>query len=85
VPPSILLIPLYAQIRTLGLADGLGRAHRRLPVVHGAVRHVAPDGLLRPDPEGSLHLHHGRLPVLRVYTYLQRYRVEGLTAGSVKG
>jgi ABC-type glycerol-3-phosphate transport system permease component len=25
------------------------------------------------------------LPVIVVYTYLQRYTVEGLTAGSVKG
>jgi ABC-type maltose transport system permease subunit len=25
------------------------------------------------------------LPVIVVYTYLQRYMVEGLTAGSVKG
>src|SRR5205807_1986978 len=68
VPPSILFIPLYAQIRTLpvGLSTFItGDVYGWGYLMAGAVLTT--------------------LPVIAVYTYLQRYMVEGLTAGSVKG
>ena len=53
VPPSILFIPLYAQIRNLGPGRQPRRPDRGLPVLHGAVRDLAADGLLRVDPGGA--------------------------------
>ena len=53
VPPSILFIPLYAQIRTLGPADSLAGLIAAYPVLHGAVRDLAAHGLLRVDPRGA--------------------------------
>jgi multiple sugar transport system permease protein len=161
VPPSILFIPLYAQIRTLGLADSLGGLiavypsftvpfvtwllmgyFESIPVeleeaamIDGATRFGAfrrvilplaapgvlaaalyaftqawneflyalvfvsdvkqrtlPVGLstfITGDVYGWGYLMAGAvlttLPVIAVYIYLQRYMVEGLTAGSVKG
>jgi len=161
VPPSILFIPLYAQIRTLGLADsltGLVAAYpsftvpfvtwllmgyfESIPVeleeaamIDGATRFgafrrvilplAAPGVLaaalfaftqawneflyalvfitnvkLRTLPVGLSTFITGdvygwgflmagavltTLPVIAAYTYLQKYMVEGLTAGSVKG
>ena len=161
VPPSILFIPLYAQIRTFGLADSLGGLIAAYPsftvpfvtwllmgyfgsipeeleeaaMIDGATRFGAfrriilplaapgvlaaglfaftqawneflyalvfisdvkqrtlPVGLstfITGDVYGWGYLMAGAvlttLPVIAVYTYLQRYMVEGLTAGSVKG
>ncbi len=161
VPPSILFIPLYAQIRNLGLADsltGLIAAYpsftvpfvtwllmgyfESIPVeleesamIDGATRFgafrrvilplAAPGVLaaslfaftqawneflyalvfitnvkLRTLPVGLSTFITGdvygwgflmagavltTLPVIAAYTYLQKYMVEGLTAGSVKG
>ena len=161
VPPSILFIPLYAQIRTMGLADSLAGLIAAYPsftvpfvtwllmgyfgsipeeleeaaMIDGATRFgafrriilplAAPgvlaaglyaftqawneflyalvfitDGKLRTLPVGLASFITGdvygwgylmagavltTLPVIAVYTYLQRYMVEGLTAGSVKG
>jgi multiple sugar transport system permease protein len=161
VPPSILFIPLYAQMRTLGLADsraGLIAAYpsftvpfvtwllmgyfESIPVeleeaamIDGATRFGAfrrvilplaapgvlaaslyaftqswneflyalvfitdvklrtlPVGLssfITGDVYGWGYLMAGAvlttLPVIAAYIYLQRYMVEGLTAGSVKG
>jgi len=161
VPPSILFIPLYAQIRTMGLADSLAGLIAAYPsftvpfvtwllmgyfgsipeeleeaaMIDGATRFCAfrriilplaapgvlaaslfaftqawneflyalvfisdvkqrtlPVGLstfITGDVYGWGYLMAGAvlttLPVILVYTYLQRYMVEGLTAGSVKG
>ena len=161
VPPSILFIPLYAQIRTMGLADSLAGLVAAYPsftvpfvtwllmgyfgsipeeleeaaMIDGATRFGAfrriilplaapgvlaaglfaftqawneflyalvfisdvkqrtlPVGLstfITGDVYGWGYLMAGAvlttLPVIVVYTYLQRYMVEGLTAGSVKG
>ena len=161
VPPSILFIPLYAQIRTMGLADSLAGLIAAYPsftvpfvtwllmgyfgsipeeleeaaMIDGATRFGAfrriilplaapgvlaaglfaftqawneflyalvfisdvkqrtlPVGLstfITGDVYGWGYLMAGAvlttLPVIGVYTYLQRYMVEGLTAGSVKG
>jgi multiple sugar transport system permease protein len=161
VPPSILFIPLYAQIRTMGLADSLAGLIAAYPsftvpfvtwllmgyfgsipeeleeaaMIDGATRFGAfrriilplaapgvlaaglfaftqawneflyalvfisdvkqrtlPVGLstfITGDVYGWGYLMAGAvlttLPVILVYTYLQRYMVEGLTAGSVKG
>jgi multiple sugar transport system permease protein len=161
VPPSILFIPLYAQIRTMGLADSLAGLIAAYPsftvpfvtwllmgyfgsipeeleeaaMIDGATRFGAfrriilplaapgvlaaslfaftqawneflyalvfisdvkqrtlPVGLstfITGDVYGWGYLMAGAvlttLPVIIVYTYLQRYMVEGLTAGSVKG
>ncbi len=161
VPPSILFIPLYAQIRTMGLADSLAGLVAAYPsftvpfvtwllmgyfgsipeeleeaaMIDGATRFGAfrriilplaapgvlaaglfaftqawneflyalvfisdvkqrtlPVGLstfITGDVYGWGYLMAGAvlttLPVILVYTYLQRYMVEGLTAGSVKG
>jgi multiple sugar transport system permease protein len=161
VPPSILFIPLYAQIRMLGLADSLGGLIAAYPsftvpfvtwllmgyfesipveleeaaMIDGATRFgafrrvilpLAAPGLLAAalyaftqawneflyalvfisdvkqrtlpvglstfitgDVYGWGYLMAGAvlttLPVIVVYIYLQRYMVEGLTAGSVKG
>ncbi|HET7876358.1 MAG TPA: carbohydrate ABC transporter permease, partial [Methylomirabilota bacterium] len=161
VPPSILFIPLYAQIRTLGLADSLGGLIAAYPsftipfvtwllmgyfesipeeleeaaMIDGATRFGAfrrvilplaapgvlaaalyaftqswneflyalvfitdvrlrtlPVGLssfITGDVYGWGYLMAGAvlttLPVIAAYTYLQKYMVEGLTAGSVKG
>jgi len=161
VPPSILFIPLYAQIRTIGLADSLAGLIAAYPsftvpfvtwllmgyfgsipeeleeaaMIDGATRFGAfrriilplaapgvlaaglfaftqawneflyalvfisdvkqrtlPVGLstfITGDVYGWGYLMAGAvlttLPVILVYTYLQRYMVEGLTAGSVKG
>jgi multiple sugar transport system permease protein len=161
VPPSILFIPLYAQIRTMGLADSLAGLIAAYPsftvpfvtwllmgyfgsipeeleeaaMIDGATRFGAfrriilplaapgvlaaslfaftqawneflyalvfisdvkqrtlPVGLstfITGDVYGWGYLMAGAvlttLPVIVVYTYLQRYMVEGLTAGSVKG
>ena len=161
VPPSILFIPLYAQIRTMGLADSLAGLVAAYPsftvpfvtwllmgyfgsipeeleeaaMIDGATRFGAfrriilplaapgvlaaglfaftqawneflyalvfisdvkqrtlPVGLstfITGDVYGWGYLMAGAvlttLPVIAVYTYLQRYMVEGLTAGSVKG
>ena len=161
VPPSILFIPLYAQIRTMGLADSLAGLVAAYPsftvpfvtwllmgyfgsipeeleeaaMIDGATRFGAfrriilplaapgvlaaglfaftqawneflyalvfisdvkqrtlPVGLstfITGDVYGWGYLMAGAvlttLPVIGVYTYLQRYMVEGLTAGSVKG
>jgi len=161
VPPSILFIPLYAQIRNLGLADSLTGLIVAYPsftvpfvtwllmgyfesiseeleeaaMIDGATRFgafrrvilplAAPGVLaaalfaftqawneflyalvfitnvrLRTLPVGLSSFITGdvygwgflmagavltTLPVIAVYTYLQKYMVEGLTAGSVKG
>ena len=161
VPPSILFIPLYAQIRTMGLADSLAGLIAAYPsftvpfvtwllmgyfgsipeeleeaaMIDGATRFGAfrriilplaapgvlaaglfaftqawneflyalvfisdvkqrtlPVGLstfITGDVYGWGYLMAGAvlttLPVIAVYTYLQRYMVDGLTAGSVKG
>ena len=161
VPPSILFIPLYAQIRTLGLADSLGGLIAAYPsftipfvtwllmgyfesipveleeaaMIDGATRFGAfrrvilplaspgvlaaglyaftqawneflyalvfitdvklrtlPVGLstfITGDVYGWGYLMAGAvlttLPVIAAYIYLQKYMVEGLTAGSVKG
>ena len=161
VPPSILFIPLYAQMRNLGLANslaGLIAAYPSFPVpfvtwllmgyfesipeeleeaamIDGATRFGAfyrivlplsapgvlaaglyaftqawneflyalvfiTDGRLRTLPVGLSTFITGdvygwgylmagavltTLPVIVVYIYLQKYMVEGLTAGSVKG
>jgi len=161
VPPSILFIPLYAQIRTMGLADSLAGLVAAYPsftvpfvtwllmgyfgsipeeleeaaMIDGATRFGAFRRIIMPlaapgvlaaglfaftqawneflyalvfisdvkqrtlpvglstfitgDVYGWGYLMAGAvlttLPVIAVYTYLQRYMVEGLTAGSVKG
>src|SRR5215467_549598 len=161
VPPAILFIPLYAQIRTLGLADSLGGLIAAYPsftipfvtwllmgyfesipveleeaaMIDGATRFGAfrrvilplaapgvlaaslyaftqawneflyalvfitdvrlrtlPVGLstfITGDVYGWGYLMAGAvlttLPVIAAYIYLQKYMVEGLTAGSVKG
>jgi multiple sugar transport system permease protein len=161
VPPSILFIPLYAEMRTLGLADSLAGLIAAYPsftvpfvtwllmgyfesipeeleeaaMIDGAtrlgafVRVVLPlaapgvlaaalfaftqawneflyalvfitDVKLRTLPVGLSTFITGdvygwgylmagavltTLPVIAAYAYLQRYMVEGLTAGSVKG
>jgi len=161
VPPSILFIPLYAQIRTFGLADSLAGLIAAYPsftvpfvtwllmgyfesipeeleeaaMIDGATRFgafrriilpLATPGVLaaalfaftqawneflyalvfitnvklRTLPVGlSTFITDGvygrgflvagavltTLPVIAAYTYLQKYMVEGLTAGSVKG
>lgn len=161
VPPSILFIPLYAQIRNLGLADSLAGLIAAYPsftvpfvtwllmgyfesipeeleeaaMIDGATRFgafarvvlplAAPGVLaaglyaftqawneflyalvfitnvkLRTLPVGLSSFITGdvygwgflmagavltTLPVIAVYVYLQKYMVEGLTAGSVKG
>jgi multiple sugar transport system permease protein len=161
VPPSILFIPLYAQMRNLGLADSLAGLIAAYPsftvpfvtwllmgyfesipleleeaaMIDGATRFGAfrrvilplaapgvlaaslyaftqawneflyalvfitnvklrtlPVGLssfITGDVYGWGYLMAGAvlttLPVIVVYIYLQRYMVEGLTAGSVKG
>jgi len=161
VPPSILFIPLYAQMRNLGLADSLAGLIAAYPsftvpfvtwllmgyfesipieleeaaMIDGATRFGAfrrvilplaapgvlaaglyaftqawneflyalvfitdvklrtlPVGLstfITGDVYGWGYLMAGAvlttLPVIAAYTYLQRYMVEGLTAGSVKG
>ena len=161
VPPSILFIPLYAQIRTLGLADSLAGLIVAYPsftvpfvtwllmgyfesipeeleeaaMIDGATRFGAfwrvvlplsapgvmaaglyaftqswneflyalvfitdvklrtlPVGLstfITGDVYGWGYLMAGAvlttLPVIAAYIYLQKYMVEGLTAGSVKG
>ena len=161
VPPSILFIPLYAQIRTFGLSDSLAGLVATYPsftvpfvtwllmgyfesipieleeaaMIDGATRFGAfrrvilplaapgvlaaalyaftqawneflyalvfitnvklrtlPVGLssfITGDVYGWGYLMAGAvlttLPVIAVYIYLQKYMVEGLTAGSVKG
>ncbi len=161
VPPSILFIPLYAQIRTMGLADSLAGLIAAYPsftvpfvtwllmgyfesipveleeaaMIDGATRFGAfwrivlplaapgvlaaslyaftqawneflyalvfitdvklrtlPVGLstfITGDVYGWGYLMAGAvlttLPVIAAYIYLQRYMVEGLTAGGVKG
>jgi len=161
VPPSILFIPLYAQIKTLGLANSLSGLIVSYPsftvpfvtwllmgyfesipeeleesaMIDGATRFgafyrivlplAAPgvlaaslyaftqawneflyalvfitDGRLRTLPVGLASFITGdvygwgylmsgavltTLPVIAAYIYLQKYMVEGLTAGSVKG
>ena len=161
VPPSILFIPLYAQIRTFGLSDSLAGLVATYPsftvpfvtwllmgyfesipieleeaaMIDGATRFgafrriilplAAPGVLaaalyaftqawneflyalvfitnvkLRTLPVGLSTFITGdvygwgflmagavltTLPVIAAYTYLQKYMVEGLTAGSVKG
>jgi multiple sugar transport system permease protein len=161
VPPSILFIPLYAQMRSLGLANSLAGLIAAYPsftvpfvtwllmgyfesipeeleeaaMIDGATRFgafsrvvlplAAPgvlaaalyaftqawneflyalvfitDGRLRTLPVGLASFITGdvygwgylmagavltTLPVIAAYIYLQKYMVEGLTAGSVKG
>ncbi len=144
VPPSILFIPLYAQIRTMGMADSLAGLIAAYPsftvpfvtwllmgyfgsIPEGRIilplaapgvlaaglfaftqawneflyalvfisdvkQRTLPVGLstfITGDVYGWGYLMAGAvlttLPVILVYTYLQRYMVEGLTAGSVKG
>jgi multiple sugar transport system permease protein len=161
VPPSILFIPLYAQMRNLGLANSLGGLIAAYPsftvpfvtwllmgyfesipeeleeaaMIDGATRFgafsrivlplAAPgvlaaalyaftqawneflyalvfitDGRLRTLPVGLASFITGdvygwgylmagavltTLPVIAAYIYLQKYMVEGLTAGGVKG
>jgi multiple sugar transport system permease protein len=161
VPPSILFIPLYAQIRNLGLADSLTGLIAAYPsftvpfvtwllmgyfesipeeleeaaMIDGATRFgafwrvvlplaapgllaaglyaftqawneflyalvfitnvklrtlpVGLSGFITGDVYGWGYLMAGAvlttLPVIAAYIYLQRYMVEGLTAGSVKG
>ena len=161
VPPSILFIPLYAQMRNLGLANSLAGLIAAYPsftvpfvtwllmgyfesipeeleeaaMIDGATRFGAfyrivlplsapgvlaaglyaftqawneflyalvfiTDGKLRTLPVGLASFITGdvygwgylmagavltTLPVIAAYVYLQKYMVEGLTAGSVKG
>jgi multiple sugar transport system permease protein len=161
VPPSILFIPLYAQIKNMGLANSLAGLIAAYPsftvpfvtwllmgyfesipeeleeaaMIDGATRFgafrrvvlplAAPgvlaaalyaftqawneflyalvfitDGRLRTLPVGLASFITGdvygwgflmsgavltTLPVIAAYTYLQKYMVEGLTAGGVKG
>jgi multiple sugar transport system permease protein len=161
VPPSILFIPLYAQMRNLGLANSLGGLIAAYPsftvpfvtwllmgyfesipeeleeaaMIDGATRFGAfyrvvlplsapgvlaaglyaftqawneflyalvfiTDGKLRTLPVGLASFITGdvygwgylmagavltTLPVIAAYIYLQKYMVDGLTAGSVKG
>ena len=161
VPPSILFIPLYAQMRNLGLANSLAGLIAAYPsftvpfvtwllmgyfesipeeleeaaMIDGATRFGAfwrvvlplsapgvlaaglyaftqawneflyalvfiTDGRLRTLPVGLASFITGdvygwgylmagavltTLPVIAAYIYLQKYMVEGLTAGSVKG
>ncbi len=161
VPPSILFIPLYAQIRTLGLSDSLAGLIAAYPsftvpfvtwllmgyfesipveleesaMIDGATRFgafrriilplaapgvlaaalyaftqawneflyalvfitdvkqrtlpVGLSGFITGDVYGWGYLMAGAVlttvPVIVVYIYLQKYMVEGLTAGSVKG
>ena len=161
VPPSILFIPLYAQMRSLGLANSLGGLIAAYPsftvpfvtwllmgyfesipeeleeaaMIDGATRFGAfyrvvlplsapgvlaaglyaftqawneflyalvfiTDGKLRTLPVGLASFITGdvygwgylmagavltTLPVIAAYIYLQKYMVDGLTAGSVKG
>jgi multiple sugar transport system permease protein len=161
VPPAILFIPLYAQIRTLGLSDSLAGLIATYPsftvpfvtwllmgyfesipveleeaaMIDGATRFrafrviilplaapgllaaglyaftqawneflyalvfitdvkqrtlpVGLSGFITGDVYGWGYLMAGAvlttLPVILVYIYLQKYMVEGLTAGSVKG
>jgi multiple sugar transport system permease protein len=161
VPPSILFIPLYAQMRNLGLANSLSGLIAAYPsftvpfvtwllmgyfesipeeleesaMIDGATRFGAfwrivlplsmpgvlaaglyaftqawneflyalvfiTDGKLRTLPVGLASFITGdvygwgylmsgavltTLPVIAAYIYLQKYMVEGLTAGSVKG
>jgi multiple sugar transport system permease protein len=161
VPPSILFIPLYAQMRSLGLANSLAGLIAAYPsftvpfvtwllmgyfesipeeleeaaMIDGATRFGAfarivlplsapgvlaaalyaftqawneflyalvfiTDGRLRTLPVGLASFITGdvygwgylmsgavltTLPVIAAYIYLQKYMVEGLTAGSVKG
>ncbi len=161
VPPAILFIPLYAQIRTLGLSDSLAGLIATYPsftvpfvtwllmgyfesipveleeaaMIDGATRFrafrviilplaapgllaaglyaftqawneflyalvfitdvkqrtlpVGISGFITGDVYGWGYLMAGAvlttLPVIIVYIYLQKYMVEGLTAGSVKG
>ena len=161
VPPSILFIPLYAQMRNLGLANSLAGLIAAYPsftvpfvtwllmgyfesipeeleeaaMIDGATRFRAfyrvvlplsapgvlaaglyaftqawneflyalvfiTDGRLRTLPVGLASFITGdvygwgylmsgavltTLPVIAAYIYLQKYMVEGLTAGSVKG
>jgi multiple sugar transport system permease protein len=161
VPPSILFIPLYAQMRNLGLANSLGGLIAAYPsftvpfvtwllmgyfesipeeleeaaMIDGATRFGAfyrvvlplsapgvlaaalyaftqawneflyalvfiTDGRLRTLPVGLASFITGdvygwgylmsgavltTLPVIAAYIYLQKYMVEGLTAGGVKG
>jgi multiple sugar transport system permease protein len=161
VPPSILFIPLYAQMRSLGLANSLAGLITAYPsftvpfvtwllmgyfesipeeleesaMIDGATRFGAfwrvvlplsapgvlaaalyaftqawneflyalvfiTDGRLRTLPVGLASFITGdvygwgylmsgavltTLPVILAYVYLQRYMVEGLTAGGVKG
>ena len=161
VPPSILFIPLYAQMRSLGLANSLSGLIAAYPsftvpfvtwllmgyfesipeeleeaaMIDGATRFGAfyrvvlplstpgvlaaglyaftqawneflyalvfiTDGRLRTLPVGLASFITGdvygwgylmsgavltTLPVIAAYIYLQKYMVEGLTAGSVKG
>ena len=161
VPPSILFIPLYAQMRNLGLANSLGGLVAAYPsftvpfvtwllmgyfesipeeleeaaMIDGATRFGAfyrvvlplsapgvlaaalyaftqawneflyalvfiTDGRLRTLPVGLASFITGdvygwgylmagavltTLPVIAAYIYLQKYMVEGLTAGGVKG
>ena len=161
VPPSILFIPLYAQMRNLGLANSLAGLIAAYPsftvpfvtwllmgyfesipeeleeaaMIDGATRFGAfyrvvlplsmpgvlaaglyaftqawneflyalvfiTDGKLRTLPVGLASFITGdvygwgslmsgavltTLPVIAAYIYLQKYMVEGLTAGSVKG
>ena len=161
VPPSILFIPLYAQMRNLGLANSLSGLIAAYPsftvpfvtwllmgyfesipeeleesaMIDGATRFGAfwrivlplsmpgvlaaglyaftqawneflyalvfiTDGRLRTLPVGLASFITGdvygwgylmsgavltTLPVIAAYIYLQKYMVEGLTAGSVKG
>jgi multiple sugar transport system permease protein len=161
VPPAILFIPLYAQIRTLGLSDSLAGLIATYPsftvpfvtwllmgyfesipveleeaaMIDGATRFrafrviilplaapgllaaglyaftqawneflyalvfitdvkqrtlpVGISGFITGDVYGWGYLMAGAvlttLPVIVVYIYLQKYMVEGLTAGSVKG
>ncbi len=161
VPPSILFIPLYAQMRNLGLANSLAGLVAAYPsftvpfvtwllmgyfesipeeleeaaMIDGATRFGAfyrvvlplsapgvlaaglyaftqawneflyalvfiTDGKLRTLPVGLASFITGdvygwgylmagavltTLPVIAAYIYLQKYMVEGLTAGSVKG
>jgi multiple sugar transport system permease protein len=161
VPPSILFIPLYAQMRSLGLANSLGGLIAAYPsftvpfvtwllmgyfesipeeleeaaMIDGATRFGAfyrvvlplsapgvlaaglyaftqawneflyalvfiTDGRLRTLPVGLASFITGdvygwgylmsgavltTLPVIAAYIYLQKYMVDGLTAGGVKG
>ena len=50
-PGTILFIPLYVMMNSLGLRDSLGGAGAGPSDVLGAVRHLAADGLLQDDPD----------------------------------